>query len=571
LPFRLLAGLRSSLALHQPGTAAQWSQTYGYDAAHRLTSITNTQSGTYKYYYHSGLNTLTASSHLVQQLNLPNTSFITNFFDTSGRLTNTVLKNSSSTELNKHRYVYNIGNQRTNQVYQNGDYVDYYYDEAGELYAAKTYTSVGTAIGTQTYGFTYDPAWNMTVRTQNLSAATYTVNNLNQLTSDGSISLTYDDNGNRTAYSSGSYVYDAENQLVEKSVPNSSKTTFVYDGKNRLRKRSEYTWSSPIGWNLTSETRYIYDGMLVIQERNASNVPQVSYTRGPDLSGSLQGAGGIGGLLGRSHTYSSGTFSTHSQYHADANGNVTYMLNSSQTSVAAYRYDPFGRTITSSGTLAAANVYRFSSKEFHSGTGFYYYGYRFYDPNFQRWLNRDPFGDYGSQLMFPEKNPTSDPEKENFYGYLSNRPVNLVDPWRLHEFKGCSQERVDKIKDSLRNDCDKAKKCAGKCKNSPGASSAISGLCDGKMVFTFHCASSETILPDKTKCGDTCGAAPVGGVDIYICPNGWDEKKAGGCGKLSCTIFHEQLHGGGGFPKEHIKDHATFDRCMGCGVGYKVQ
>ena len=51
-------------------------------------------------------------------------------------------------------------------------------------------------------------------------------------------------------------------------------------------------------WRVSSETRYRYDGMRVIQERNASNVPQVSYTRGTDLSGAVEGAGGIGGLLG---------------------------------------------------------------------------------------------------------------------------------------------------------------------------------------------------------------------------------------------------------------------------------
>jgi hypothetical protein len=43
----------------------------------------------------------------------------------------------------------------------------------------------------------------------------------------------------------------------------------------------------------------MYDGNLVVQERNGANLPQVSYTRGIDLSGSLQGAGGIGGLLAR--------------------------------------------------------------------------------------------------------------------------------------------------------------------------------------------------------------------------------------------------------------------------------
>jgi len=44
----------------------------------------------------------------------------------------------------------------------------------------------------------------------------------------------------------------------------------------------------------TNEVRYVYDGNVVVQERNNNGLPLVSYTRGIDLSGSLQGAGGIG-------------------------------------------------------------------------------------------------------------------------------------------------------------------------------------------------------------------------------------------------------------------------------------
>ncbi len=43
-----------------------------------------------------------------------------------------------------------------------------------------------------------------------------------------------------------------------------------------------------------------------------------TYTRGLDLSGTLEGAGGIGGLLAR--TLSGASY----YYHADGNGNVTY-------------------------------------------------------------------------------------------------------------------------------------------------------------------------------------------------------------------------------------------------------
>jgi hypothetical protein len=41
--------------------------------------------------------------------------------------------------------------------------------------------------------------------------------------------------------------------------------------------------------------------VLIVQERNAGHTPQVQYTRGLELSGTIEGAGGIGGLLMRSH------------------------------------------------------------------------------------------------------------------------------------------------------------------------------------------------------------------------------------------------------------------------------
>jgi hypothetical protein len=61
----------------------------------------------------------------------------------------------------------------------------------------------------------------------------------------------------------------------------------------------EYKWAGT-GWQETNEVHYIDDGALVFQERDVNNVPQVTYTRGNDLSGTLQDAGGIGGLLARS-------------------------------------------------------------------------------------------------------------------------------------------------------------------------------------------------------------------------------------------------------------------------------
>jgi RHS repeat-associated protein len=217
---------------------------------------------------------------------------------------------------------------------------------------------------------------------------------------------------------------------LSNSVP--IETTFVYDGLSRLKEQLWWTNSagggsggggSPPpsgggggGWTLVGGIAYIYDGNRVIQERDLNNNPLVSYTRGNDLSGSLEGAGGIGGLLARSDGYSSGNFSDHNFYHADGNGNITYLVNSSQTLAASYRYDPFGNLISSSGSLAVSNTYRFSSKEFIPSVGLYCYLYRFYDPGLQRWLNRDPIAERGGM---------------NLYAFVANRPSNGIDRFGL--------------------------------------------------------------------------------------------------------------------------------------------
>jgi RHS repeat-associated protein len=161
---------------------------------------------------------------------------------------------------------------------------------------------------------------------------------------------------------------------------------------------------------------------LILQERNAGHTPQVTYTRGLDLSGTIEGVGGIGGLLMRSHGYSSGNWSTHNAYHSDVNGNVTALMNSTGVLQASYKYNPYGGLISSSGSLAGANTMRFSSKPaILSATGawgFYYYGYRFHDPGMQRWLNRDPLKELGGY---------------NLYAILRNHTLKLVDSHGLSE------------------------------------------------------------------------------------------------------------------------------------------
>lgn len=392
--------LRSGLSLQQPTGA--WTNGFTYDSARRLSTV-DFSGGTFTYTYQ------TAGSP-VKKIALPNTSYITNTYDNMLRLTGTLLNNSSHTTLDKMDYLYNTNSQRIRLTRTDGSYYTNTYDNIGQLRTADS------TVASEDRNYGYDAAWNLNKRTNNATVYTFSVDEKNQLTNGPTGLNQYDYNGNMTSriYDPTGpkiyyYEYDAENQLKAVYTDNYNtiaanrwKTEFTYDGKGRLRKRIDYTWLDPYGWFNGVETRYVYDGMRVIQERNSSNSPTVAYTRGSDLSGSLEGAGGIGGLLERSHAYQSGSgsFTNHNYYHADSGGNVTYMVNSSQSMVASYRYDPFGNTISSSGSLASANAYRFSSKEIHVNSGMYYYGYRWYDPNLQRWLNRDPIGEEGDINLF---------------------------------------------------------------------------------------------------------------------------------------------------------------------------
>ena len=218
------------------------------------------------------------------------------------------------------------------------------------------------------------------------------------------ISFAYDDNGNMTTNGTRVFEYDDENQLIRITEPNAWRSVFTYDGKMRRRERRESVWDGA-HWVSNLLVRYVYDGNLVLQERQydprlTTTVPQrsVTYTRGRDLSGGLQGAGGIGGLLARTDSGFSAQPSVY--YHCDNVGNVTALVNSGGTLVGRYWYDPFGNTLALAGAAAEANLYRFSSKEWHEKSGIAYYLYRYYAPNLQRWLNRDPVGEYGGYNLY---------------------------------------------------------------------------------------------------------------------------------------------------------------------------
>jgi RHS repeat-associated protein len=247
----------------------------------------------------------------------------------------------------------------------------------------------------------------------------------------------YDARGNLTNDGQRVFFYDAENQLTTVLASNAWKSEFAYDGFMRRRVRKEFGWSGS-AWVQTNEIRYVYDGRLVVQERHY-NAPQLStlnphlvtYTRGNDLSGTLQGAGGIGGLLARSEPSTLNPQLSTALYHADGNGNITALVTTNGTLAARYHYDPYGNILSMAGPLAEANLYRFSSKEWHVNSGMVYYLYRYYEPKLQRWVNRDPIEEWGGV---------------NLFCFIENKVLSFYDPFGLivsPEEVACAEQTVE--------------------------------------------------------------------------------------------------------------------------------
>ena len=158
---------------------------------------------------------------------------------------------------------------------------------------------------------------------------------------------------------------------------------------------------------------YLFDGSLLVREtikEIGGTAKQTEYIWGKDISGSLDGAGGVGGLL--AVKIDGATYAP--SY--DVGGNITAYCSSSGSVVAERNYSPFGQMISArsdNDPLFRRLHFWFSTKYLDLETGLYYFGGRFYSPFLCRWLNRDPIGEQGGL---------------NLYAFCRNDPINNYDP-----------------------------------------------------------------------------------------------------------------------------------------------
>jgi RHS repeat-associated protein len=226
----------------------------------------------------------------------------------------------------------------------------------------------------------------------------------------------YDLDGNLTNDGRWTFTWDAENRLTKiesrSDTPATSRKrlAFAYDAQWRRTQKIVYT-NNAGNYVAQYTNRFVYDGWNLVAVLDGVNNLLQSYVWGADLSGTMQGAGGVGGLL--SMTAHQGANAGTYFYAYDGNGNVVALVNAANGSVVArYEYSPFGEVIRATGPMGKANPFRFSTKYQDDETDLAYYGYRYYNASMGRWLSGDPIEEQGGL---------------NVYAMLNNAPVDDYD------------------------------------------------------------------------------------------------------------------------------------------------
>jgi len=212
---------------------------------------------------------------------------------------------------------------------------------------------------------------------------------LTAMTTTGSPPITvtyayaYDPNGNRTSDGiiPGAYAYDQANRLTGYL----SSTTYAYDGDGLRTNKTGLTGAEPYTWDTAGALP------LLIGDANTA------YITGPD------------GLPLEQITAAGAVH----YYHQDQLGSTRAITDQAGAVSATYSYDPYGNPTTHTGTIT--NPFGYAGQYTDPETGLQYLRARYYDPQTQNFLTRDP-------LVASTQAP---------YNYTNNNPTNNIDPTGL--------------------------------------------------------------------------------------------------------------------------------------------
>lgn len=353
--------------------------TYSYDDVSRFTAITtavNAVTTAVKYAYLAQSDLI--SGWLARGAGDTGYLEVQRYYERNRDLVSTVLVANATGDIARYDYVNDqLGRRIARNDILGGAMIsnNFGYNGCSELDAA--------VMGTNQFGYQYDAIGNRQVVFANDQTVEYVANALNQYASvlPSAGTPAYDADGNMTSDGTLAYSWDAENRLVEVLSNGTAIVRNAYDFMGRRVRKA----------TVAATNMFLYDGWNSIAEFGpATNY----YLWGLDLSGTLQSAGGVGGLFCQIQNGDGAPDRLLFSF-CDANGNVTGLVETNGDVVARYDYDPFGNLIAHSGIQAAVNPFRFSNKYSDDETSLYYFGYRFYSPTLGRWTSRDPVEESG--------------------------------------------------------------------------------------------------------------------------------------------------------------------------------
>jgi RHS repeat-associated protein len=277
----------------------------------------------------------------------------------------------------------------------NGSQTAYGYDNADRLIQLNHTAGSQTLAG---YQYTLDANGNRTQAVvtepqlpEKLINASQTYNyntSKNRLTNAGTAVLTYDNEGQLKTQDSTNYAFDYAHRLISQGNQN-----YVYDG---VGNRIKATRNSTV-------TKYIYDAAgNLLAETDQNNAITRYYIYGKGLTAMVDAQTG--------QLY---------VYHFDGTGHTVALTDASQQIQNTYAYDPYGKLMAQTETIAQPFKYAGQVGIQAEGNNLYYMRARYYDANLGRFIREDPIGHNGGL---------------NLYAYVGGNPIMLVDPSGLLSF-----------------------------------------------------------------------------------------------------------------------------------------
>ena len=297
-------------------------------------------------------------------------------YDDNGNITSIKLNNNTT------KYTYDSANQLIREDNQaEGKSWVWTYDDAGNILSKREYAyttgTLGTAQSTIYYGYG-NAQWGDLLTTYNGTP------------------ITYDTVGNPTYDGTWNYTWIHGRKLVT-MYKNGTTCSFSYDANGMRNRRTVITSNGTTTYN------YTYSGSQLTHMTIGGYTLHFYY----DANG-----------YPMSVVYNGTTY----YYATNLQGDVVAILNSSGVQVVGYRYDAWGRLLTTTGSMSGSlgyhNPLRYRGYVYDQETQLYYLQSRYYNPTMGRFINAD-----GVDYLGAGSNLTS----YNLFAYCGNNPVAHVD------------------------------------------------------------------------------------------------------------------------------------------------